>query len=309
MFVVKRDGRKEEVHFDKITHRLKKLAYDLDNLVNPIIIAQKVCQGVYDGVKTTELDELAAETAAHHMTVHSDYGVFAARICVSNLHKNTLKKFSHVVDKLHSYIDPKTGKPASMISDDVYEFVSQNKNQLNSAMILDRDNNYSYFGFKTLERSYLLKCDGQIVETPQHMLMRVSCGIHCGDLEATIDTYNLMSLGYFTHASPTLFNSGTPHPQMSSCFLLTMTEDSIDGIYDTLKQCAKISKYAGGIGLAAHNIRASGSYIRGTNGTSNGLVPMLRVFNNTARYVDQGKHDICLHKLFYPFHLFCYFSL
>lgn len=289
MYVIKRDGRQEKVHFDKITSRIKKLCYSLnEQYVDPVIVAQKVCMGVYKGVTTAELDELAAETAAHLTSLHPDYGLLAARIAVSNLHKNTMKSFSEVAKKLYSYIEPKTGKTAPLLAEDVYQFIQDNADALNSAVVFDRDYIYDYFGFKTLERSYLLKIDGKIVERPQHMLMRVACGIHCGDLAATIETYDLMSCKWFTHASPTLFNSGTPRPQLSSCFLLTMKDDSIEGIYDTLKQCAMISKQAGGIGLAVHNIRGTGSYIRGTNGTSNGLVPMLRVFNNTARYVDQG---------------------
>jgi len=289
LYVVKRDGRKEPVHFDKITSRIKKLCYGLnDDFVDPVIVSQKVCMGVYKGVTTVELDELAAETAAHLTSQHPDYGLLAARIAVSNLHKNTEKNWVDVVTNLYNYVESKTGQPAPLISDEVYNFIMVNKDALNAAIVYDRDMMYDYFGFKTLERSYLLKIDGKIVERPQHMLMRVSCGIHCGDVEAAIETYNLMSGGWFTHASPTLFNSGTPRPQLSSCFLLTMKGDSIEGIYDTLKQCAMISKQAGGIGLAVHNIRATGSYIRGTNGTSNGLIPMLRVFNNTARYVDQG---------------------
>lgn len=289
MYVIKRDGRQEKVHFDKITARIKKLAYGLnESFVDPVIVAQKVCLGVYKGVTTIELDELAAETAAGFTSRHPDYGKLAARIAVSNLHKSTLKSFSETVTLLHKYIEPKTREAAPLIADNVYEFIMQNKDALNSAIVHDRDSMYDYFGFKTLERSYLLKLNGKIVERPQHMIMRVACGIHTGDLDAAIETYNLMSCGWFTHASPTLFNSGTPRPQLSSCFLLTMKDDSIEGIYDTLKQCAMISKQAGGIGLAVHNIRATGSYIRGTNGSSNGLVPMLRVFNNTARYVDQG---------------------
>jgi len=289
MFVIKRDGRREKVHFDKVTARIGKLCYGLnEEYVDPITIAQKVVQGVYEGVTTSELDELAAETAAHLTAEHPDYGQLAARIAVSNLHKETSKSFTDTVEALHKYIEPRTGQAASMIADHVHKFIMDNADALNSAVIYDRDYSYDFFGFKTLERSYLLKIDGKIVERPQHMLMRVSCGIHCGDFKSVVETYNLMSLKWFTHASPTLFNAGTPKPQLSSCFLLTMQGDSIEGIYDTLKQCAQISKQAGGIGLAVHNIRATGSYIKGTNGTSNGLTPMLRVFNNTARYVDQG---------------------
>ena len=297
MFVIKRDGRKELVHFDKITNRIQKLCYGLSDLVEPVFVSQKVCAGVYKGVTTVELDELASETAASLAGTHNDYGILAARICVSNLHKNTDKKFEDVVDKLFNYVNPKTNEQAPLLSDEVYQFIKENIVVLSSAIIMSRDYDYSYAGIKTLERSYLLKCDNKIVETPQHMLMRVSCGIHCGNVQQTIETYNEMSLRKFTHASPTLFNSGTPKPQMSSCFLTTMNDDSIEGIYDTLQNCARISKSAGGIGLSTHKIRAAGAYIKGTNGTSNGLVPMLRVFNNTARYVDQGKNNI--HSLIY----------
>jgi len=289
MFVIKRDGRQEKVHFDKITARIMKLCYGLsEEYVDPVEVSQKVCMGVYKGVTTAELDDLAAETAAHLTSKHPDYGLLAARISISNLHKDTKKVFSEVANDLRTYIEPKTGEHAPLLSEKVFNFIQENADQLNSAIIYDRDYQYDYFGYKTLERSYLLKLNGKIAERPQHMLMRVSCGIHCGDVKAVLETYNLMSLKWFTHASPTLFNSGTPRPQLSSCFLLTMTDDSIEGIYDTLKQCAKISKQAGGIGLSVHNIRATGSYIKGTNGTSNGIIPMLRVFNNTARYVDQG---------------------
>ena len=288
MYVVKRDGRKEPVMFDKITARIKKLCYSCNPLVDPVKVAMRVIEGLYDGVTTSELDNLAAEIAATMTTTHPDYAKLAARISVSNLHKNTKKTFSEVVEDLYTYINPRTSEKAPLIADDVYDVIQKNKERLDSTIIYSRDFGYDYFGFKTLERSYLLKIDGQIAERPQHMLMRVSIGIHLNDLDAAIETYELMSKKYFTHATPTLFNSGTPKPQMSSCFLLTMKDDSIDGIYDTLKQTAKISQSAGGIGLSIHNIRATGSYISGTNGTSNGIVPMLRVFNDTARYVDQG---------------------
>jgi len=234
------------------------------------------------------LDNLAAETAASLTTKHPDYALLASRIAVSNLHKNTNKSFSKTMEALYNYIDPKTGKKAPLIADDVHEIIQKNAQELDSTIIYDRDFGYDYFGFKTLERSYLLKINGQVAERPQHMIMRVAVGIHKDDIASAIETYNLMSERWFTHATPTLFNAGTPKPQMSSCFLLTVKEDSIDGIYDTLKSCAKISQSAGGIGLSIHNIRATGSYIRGTNGTSNGIIPMLRVFNDTARYVDQG---------------------
>ena len=223
------------------------------------------------------------------MTVtHPDYAILAARIAVSNLHKQTEKQFSHVMTTLYDYVNPKNNKPSPMIAKDVYEVIMKHQDELNSAIVYDRDFNYQYFGFKTLERSYLLRLNGKVAERPQHMLMRVSVGIHGDDIEKAIETYHLLSNKFFTHASPTLFNAGTPNPQLASCFLIDMKSDSIDGIYDTLKTCAMISKSAGGVGFNAHCIRATGSYIAGTNGTSNGLVPMLRVFNNTARYVDQG---------------------
>ncbi|MBP5983290.1 MAG: ribonucleoside-diphosphate reductase subunit alpha [Fluviicola sp.] len=288
MYVIKRDGRKEAVKFDKITARIIKMCYGLDPLVSPEAVAMRVIEGIYDGVTTTVLDNLAAEVAAGKTMDHPDYALLASRIAVSNLHKETKKSFSEVMDDLYHYIDPKTGQNASLIAEDVYAVISENRDLLDSSIIYDRDFRYDYFGFKTLTRSYLLRVNGIIVERPQQMLMRVALGIHKNDMPAAIKTYNLMSEGWFTHATPTLFNAGTPKPQMSSCFLLTMKEDSIEGIYDTLKSCAQISQSAGGIGLAIHNIRATGSYIKGTNGTSNGIVPMLRVFNDTARYVDQG---------------------
>ncbi|KAJ2913368.1 hypothetical protein MD484_g7041, partial [Candolleomyces efflorescens] len=288
-FVFKRDGRKERVQFDKITARIQKLCYGLDtNFVDPIEVTQKVVAGVYQGVTTVELDNLAAETAAYLTTKHPDYAVLAARIAVSNLHKETKKNFSHVMKDLYEYVNPKNGKPAGMISDETYKIIQENAVQLDSAIIYNRDFNYNFFGFKTLERSYLLRINGRPAERPQHMIMRVAVGIHGSDIERVIETYNLMSERYFTHASPTLFNAGTPHPQLSSCFLVCMKDDSIDGIYDTLKSCAMISKTAGGIGLNIHCIRATGSYIAGTNGYSNGIVPMLRAYDATARYVDQG---------------------
>jgi ribonucleoside-diphosphate reductase alpha subunit len=288
MYVVKRDGRKEAVKFDKITARIVKMCYGLDPLVTPELVAMKVIEGIYDGVSTSDLDNLAAEVAAAKTIDHPDYALLASRIAVSNLHKETKKTFSEVMYDLYHYIDPKTGEKASLLAEDVYNVIMENKDTLDSSIIYDRDFRYDYFGFKTLTRSYLMKLNGKIAERPQQMLMRVSLGIHKNDVQAAIKTYNLMSEGWFTHATPTLFNSGTPKPQMSSCFLLTMKEDSIEGIYDTLKSCAQISQSAGGIGLAIHDIRATGSYIKGTNGTSNGIVPMLRVFNDTARYVDQG---------------------
>ncbi len=288
MYVVKRDGRREPVMFDKITDRVRILCYELSDLVDPVKVAMRVIEGLYDGVTTYELDNLAAEIAAAMTVTHPDYAQLAARISVSNLHKNTKKSFSETMSDMYNYVNPRTGQESPLLSDEVYEAIMANAEVLDSSIIYNRDFNYDYFGFKTLERSYLLKINGKIVERPQHMLMRVSVGIHLDDIEAAIETYELMSKKFFTHATPTLFNSGTPKPQMSSCFLLTMKDDSIDGIYDTLKNTAKISQSAGGIGLSIHNVRATGSYIRGTNGTSNGIVPMLRVFNDTARYVDQG---------------------
>ncbi|TNF29059.1 MAG: ribonucleoside-diphosphate reductase subunit alpha [Bacteroidetes bacterium] len=288
MYVVKRDGRKESIKFDKVTARVQKLCYGLDPIVDPIPVAMKVIEGIYEGVTTQQLDELAAETAASFTVRHPDYALLASRIAVSNLHKSTIKSFSRTMKKLYDYIDPKTGERASLIAEDVYKIIEENAELLDSTIIYDRDFGYDFFGFKTLERSYLLKTNGKITERPQHMLMRVAVGIHKEDIKSAIETYNLLSERWFTHATPTLFNAGTPKPQMSSCFLLTMQDDSIDGIYNTLKQCAKISQSAGGIGLSIHNVRATGSYIKGTNGTSNGIVPMLRVYNDTARYVDQG---------------------
>ncbi|TFY71562.1 hypothetical protein EVG20_g1448 [Dentipellis fragilis] len=283
------DGRKERVQFDKITARISKLCYGLDNNhVDPIEVAQKVIQGVYQGVTTSELDNLAAETAAYLTTKHPDYAVLAARIAVSNLHKDTKKNFSHVINDLYHYVNPKTGRPAGMISKETYDVVCANAETLDSAIIYERDFQYNFFGFKTLERSYLLKINGRAAERPQHLIMRVAVGIHGADIERVIETYNLMSERYFTHASPTLFNAGTPNAQLSSCFLVCMKDDSIEGIYDTLRNCSLISKTAGGIGINIHNIRATGAYIAGTNGYSNGIVPMLRVYDATARYVDQG---------------------
>ncbi|KAA1475695.1 ribonucleotide reductase alpha subunit [Dentipellis sp. KUC8613] len=288
-FVFKRGERKERVQFDKITARISKLCYGLDNNhVDPIEVAQKVIQGVYQGVTTSELDNLAAETAAYLTTKHPDYAVLAARIAVSNLHKDTKKNFSHVINDLYHYVNPKTGRPAGMISKETYDVVCANAETLDSAIIYERDFQYNFFGFKTLERSYLLKINGRAAERPQHLIMRVAVGIHGADIERVIETYNLMSERYFTHASPTLFNAGTPNAQLSSCFLVCMKDDSIEGIYDTLRNCSLISKTAGGIGISIHNIRATGAYIAGTNGYSNGIVPMLRVYDATARYVDQG---------------------
>lgn len=289
MQVIKRSGRRESVSFDKITARLRKLSYGLDpHFVNMIEVSKKVIMGLYDGVTTVELDNLAAETAATMATIHPDYALLAARIAVSNLHKETEKSFSKVIDDLYKYVDPKTGDRAGLISDEIHKIVLKHRDRLDSALIFDRDFEFDYFGFKTLERSYLMRMNGKPVERPQHLFMRVSVGIHGEDIDAAIETYNLMSERWFIHATPTLFNAGTPKPQLSSCFLLSMTEDSIGGIFETLQRCALISQSAGGIGLSISNIRATGSYIKGTGGTSNGIIPMLRVFNDTARYVDQG---------------------
>lgn len=289
MYVLKRDGRREEVKFDKITARIQKLCYGLDsNHIDPILVTMKVIEGLYDGVTTSELDNLAAEVAATLTTRHPDYALLASRIAISNLQKNTNKSFSKTMRDLYNYVDPKSGRKAPLISTEVYEIIQANAELLDSAIIYDRDFGYDFFGFKTLERSYLLKMNGKVAERPQHMVMRVSIGIHKHNIADAIHTYNLMSERWFTHATPTLFNAGTPNPQMSSCFLLQVTDDSIDGIFDTLKNCAKISQSAGGVGLSIHNVRATGSYIRGTGGTSNGIIPMLRVYNDTARYIDQG---------------------
>src|SRR5687768_4708300 len=288
MQVIKRNGKREEVSFDKITARIKKLVYGLSDHVNPIKISMRVIEGLYDGVSTSNLDNLAAETCATMAAVHPDYALLAARIAISNLHKNTNKSFSETMEALYNYVDPVTSQKAGLISDAIIEVIRQNADQLDSAIIYDRDYSFDYFGFKTLERSYLLRMNGQVVERPQHMLMRASVGIHGADLVSAIETYHLMSEKWFIHATPTLFNAGTPKPQLSSCFLLSMVDDSIQGIFETLSRCAKISQSAGGIGLSIHNIRATGSYIKGTGGTSNGIIPMLKVFNDTARYVDQG---------------------
>lgn len=289
MYVIKRDGRKEPVSFDKIKRRIEQLCNGLDNqYVDAIEICKKVIQGLYDGVTTITLDNLAAETAASMSAQHPDYGMLAARISVSNLHKNTSKSFSETMRLLHKYIDPKTGKAAQLISDETFATVWKNRAALDKAIVHERDYEFDFFGFKTLERSYLMRLDDNIAERPQFMFMRAAVGIHGEDINAAIETYNLMSEKWFTHATPTLFNAGTPRPQMSSCYLLAMTDDSITGIFETLSRCAKISQSAGGIGVSIHNIRAKGSYIRGTGGHSNGIVPMLRVYNDTARYVDQG---------------------
>jgi ribonucleoside-diphosphate reductase alpha chain len=289
MEVTKRDGAKERVKLDKILNRIKKQSYGLNmDYIEPMEIAKKVIHGLYDGISSVELDTLAAETAAALTPTHPDYSILASRICVTSLHKTTPKSFSHVIDQLYNYVDPKTGLKAPMIADDVYDIIMNNSKDIDSQIITDRDSDYDYFGFKTLEKSYLLKIDGRPAERPQQMLMRVAIGIHKEDLASAYKTYDLMSQGYFTHATPTLFNAGTRRPQLSSCFLVSMDDDSIQGIYKTLADVAQISKNAGGIGLHIHNVRGTGAYIKGTNGTSNGIIPMLKVFNETARYVDQG---------------------
>ncbi|EQC47710.1 ribonucleoside-diphosphate reductase subunit alpha [Bacteriovorax sp. Seq25_V] len=289
MYVLTRSGEREPLKFDKITDRIEGLTFGLDsNHIDSTLITQKVIEGIYDGITTKELDQLSAETAAYLATKHPDYNTLAGRIAVSNLHKATRGCFSENIKEMYNFVNPKTGEHAPLVSKELYDVVMANAERLDTAIDDKRDFNYDYFGFKTLEKSYLLRMNGNIVERPGQMLMRVSVGIHMNDLDSAIETYDLMSEKYFTHATPTLFNSGTPKPQLSSCFLLTMKDDSIDGIYDTLKQTALISQSAGGIGLSIHNIRAKGSFIKGTNGTSNGIVPMLKVFNDTARYVDQG---------------------
>ena len=288
MEVTKRDGAKERVKLDKILNRIKKQSYGLNmDYIEPMEIAKKVIHGLYDGISSVELDTLAAETAAALTPTHPDYSILASRICVTSLHKTTPKSFSHVIDQLYNYVDPKTGLKAPMIADDVYDIIMNNSKDIDSQIITDRDSDYDYFGFKTLEKSYLLKIDGRPAERPQQMVMRVAIGIHKEDLASAYKTYDLMSQGYFTHATPTLFNAGTRRPQLSSCFLVSMDDDSIQGIYKTLADVAQISKNAGGIGLHIHNVRGTGAYIKGTNGTSNGIIPMLKVFNETARYVDQ----------------------
>ncbi|MCR9204536.1 MAG: ATP cone domain-containing protein, partial [Halobacteriovoraceae bacterium] len=288
MYVITRSGEKEPIKFDKITQRIEQLGSDLDERVDPSQIAQKVIEGIYDEITTRELDQLAAETAAYLSTKHPDYSKMAGRIAVSNLHKETRGCFSENIKAMYAYVNPNTGEHAPVISKELHDVVMEHAERLDKAVVDSRDFEYDYFGFKTLERSYLLRMNGVIVERPGQMLLRVSVGMHMNDMEAAIETYDLMSRKLFTHASPTLFNSGTSKPQLSSCFLLTMKDDSIEGIYDTLRQTALISQSAGGIGLSIHNIRAKGSAIKGTNGTSNGIVPMLKVFNDTARYVDQG---------------------
>lgn len=288
MFVTKRDGSKEAVRFEKISNRIRKMTYGLNtDYVDAMEVAQKVIAGIYDGITTQELDNLTAETAASLIPRHPDYSILASRIAVSRLHKTTKKKFSETIQDLYDYINPETKEPAGLINDLTYEVIMKNKQKLDGAIIHERDFDFEYFGFRTLEKSYLLKTNGEVCESPQHMYMRVAAGIWGEDVKSVIKTYELLSNHMMTHATPTLFNAGTKKPQLSSCFLLMMSDDSIPGIYKTLSDVAAISQNAGGIGLAIHNVRGTGSYIRGTNGTSNGIIPMLKVFNETARYVDQ----------------------
>jgi ribonucleoside-diphosphate reductase alpha chain len=289
MQVRKRDNSLQPVAFEKVLRRICKLADQKPKLdVDSTLIAQKVISGIFDGVTTSQLDELGSEIAIAMTSVHLHYAELAARIAVSNLHKNTIGKFSEVAMALASYVNPETQKPAPMMAANVLEFIISNADALNNAIDYNLDFNYDLHGFRALSKSYLLKLYGKIVERPQDMLMRVVCGIHCGDLDATLESYNLMSNKFFTHASPTLFNSGTCFPQCSSCFLLSMKDDSIEGIFATATDIARISKRSGGIGVAVHNIRAAGSYIASTNGTSDGIIPMLQVLNQIGKYVNQS---------------------
>lgn len=289
MFVITRSGKREPVQFDKITHRISQLSYNLDQkYVDAIQVAKRTINGLFDGITTDELDNLSAEVSAYMTSVHPDYARLAGRIAVANLHRSTSDSFMETFETLYNYENEYTKEKQPLISDEIFAFAREHKDRISSEIAYSRDFEFDYFGFKTLEKSYLLKVNGKIVERPQHLFMRVALGVQIGNIEEAIKTYHLISEGWFTHASPTLFNAGTNKAQMSSCFLVATKDDSIEGIYETLKQCALISQSAGGIGLSIHNIRAKGSFIRGTNGTSNGIVPMLRVFNDTARYVDQG---------------------
>jgi len=287
MRVTKRNGELETIEFDKILKRVKTAGHEVGIKINYTALVMKVIDQIYDTISTVKIDELSAEQCASMSSVHPDYNILAGRIIISNHHKNTSNSFSSVMIQLHDYLD-KHQKPSPLISEELYQIVLANRDELDRLCDYSRDFLIDYFGFKTLERAYLMKINKQIVERPQHMWLRVALGIHGNNLEKVKNTYELMSQKYFTHATPTLFNAGTPRPQLSSCFLISMESDSVDGIYNTLKDCASISKWAGGIGLHIHNVRASGSHIRGTNGNSNGIVPMLRVFNNTAKYIDQG---------------------
>jgi ribonucleoside-diphosphate reductase alpha chain len=288
MDIIKRNGGREPLKLEKISSRIKKLTYGLNERVDPDIVSTKVVSGLYDGVSSTELDQLSAETAASMVTVHPDFGKLAARIAITALYKNVEKDFSVVAKKLYEYINPQTGEKAGMISDEVYDVIVKYSRELDGMIVHDRDFNFDYFGFMTLRKSYLLKINSEAAETPQHLYMRVAVGIWRENLEMVQKTYDMLSQGLFTHATPTLFNASTNRPQLSSCFLLDIDDDSIPGIYKTLSDCALISQSAGGIGINIHKIRAKGSYIKGTNGHSNGIIPMLKVFNETARYVDQG---------------------
>ena len=288
MDILKRNGTREPLKLEKIASRIKKLTYGLNERVDPDVVSTKVVSGLYDGVSSTELDQLSAETAASMVTIHPDFGKLAARIGITALYKDVEKDFSIVAKKLYDYINPKTNEKAGMISDEVYAIIEKYSSEIDGMIVHDRDFNFDYFGFMTLKKSYLLKIDGKPAETPQHLYMRVAVGIWRENLEMVQKTYDMLSQGLFTHATPTLFNASTNRPQLSSCFLLDIDDDSIPGIYKTLSDCALISQSAGGIGINIHKIRAKGSYIKGTNGYSNGIIPMLRVFNETARYVDQG---------------------
>ena len=287
--VIKRNGKKEPVMLDKILDRIKQQTYGLDQkLIIPFEVAQKVIEGIMPDIKTYTLDQLAMETAASLATKHPDYSILAARLAITNLHKETKKSFSETAEDLYKYIDPKTGKHSPIVSESFYKIVSKHAGELDSAIVHSRDHNFDYFGFKTLEKSYLLKLDGKVAERPQYMYMRTAIQVWGENLEKVIETYNTLSEGYYTHATPTLFNSGTIRPQLSSCFLLDVESDSIEGIFNTLKESAQISKNAGGIGISFTKVRSKGTYIAGTNGTSNGIIPFLKIYNETARAVDQG---------------------
>jgi ribonucleoside-diphosphate reductase alpha chain len=286
--VVKRNGKKEPVMLDKILDRITQQTYGLDKLIIPFEVAQKVIEGIMPDIKTQVLDQLAMETAASLATKHPDYSILAARLAITNLHKETKKSFSETVTDLYKYIDPKTGKHSPIVSESFYRIVKRHADEIDSAIVHSRDHNFDYFGFKTLEKSYLLKLDGKVAERPQYMYMRTALQVWGENLEKVIETYNTLSEGYYTHATPTLFNSGTGRPQLSSCFLLDLESDSIEGIFNTLKESAQISKNAGGIGISFTKVRSKGTYIAGTNGTSNGIIPFLKIFNETARAVDQG---------------------
>lgn len=286
--VIKRDGRTENLNLNKIMSRIEKQTYNLDrNWIVAFEVAQTVIAGVFDGVTTRQLDQLAAETAASLTAKHPDYAYLAARLAITALHKDTEKSFSKTIEKMFNYVDPENGETAPLISEETYTIAMKYRDELDAAIVHSRDFGFDYFGFKVLEKSYLLRMNNMPAERPQFMWMRVAIGIHGDNIDAIIDTYNDFSNSDMTHATPTLFNAGTPRPQMSSCFLIANKGDSMEGIADTWKEVALISKYAGGVGLHIHDIRGSGSYIRGTNGSSNGLVPMLKVYNDIARYVDQ----------------------